>query len=354
MEMLMCSYRDDREQKNGPERTILLLWYLPAVHIASHSIFLQHDQKHHAIAKLQQKCPKKRRICHSATYLDEHCAYEALSTSDARSMLSWHAKLTPANWNVTWMGVPIECLIWGHYSVEFWCVPDFQNRVHLCIADMGCIKEVDIKLMQRINLYFCYKLGWTHVQARAALEQVYGEDILCISSTRRWYKSFRTGRTTVVDLQRAPKEKTGRTAANVAAVKALIDTDKSIPLASLMHQTGLHQTTVHWIIKKDLYLKLHCAKLLPNFLTPHHIVEHFQHCRDMLQEVRRCPSYLKCLVMMDEAWCYQHDPLLKRQASQWLTSQDPRPVQPCRTLSIKKVLIITFFDFKGMIHHEFI
>lgn len=219
---------------------------------------------------------------------------------------------------------------------------------------MGCIKEVDIKLMQRINLYFCYKLGWTHVQARAALEQVYGEDILCISSTRRWYKSFRTGRTTVVDLQRAPKEKTGRTAANVAAVKALIDTDKSIPLASLMHQTGLHQTTVHWIIKKDLYLKLHCAKLLPNFLTPHHIVEHFQHCRDMLQEVRRCPSYLKCLVMMDEAWCYQHDPLLKRQASQWLTSQDPRPVQPCRTLSIKKVLIITFFDFKGMIHHEFI
>lgn len=186
------------------------------------------------------------------------------------------------------------------------------------------------------------------------MEQVYGQDTLCISSTRCWYKKFRAGRSTLVDLQRTPRGKSGCTATNIATVKTLIDTDKSITLASLIHQTGLPQTTIHRIIRKDLSLQLQCAKLQPNFLTPHHIVEHFQHCSQMLDLARRRPAYLKHLVTMDEAWCYQYDPLLKRQASQWLADGEPHPVHPCRTLSIKKVLLVAFFDFKGMVHFEYI
>ncbi len=181
-----------------------------------------------------------------------------------------------------------------------------------------------------------------------------GEETLCISSTQHWYQSFRAGRMTLVDLQRAPKDKSGCTDNNIAAVRTLIDSDRSITLASLIHQTGLPQTTMYWIIKKDLSLKLHSAKLLPNFLTPCHIVKRFEHCRQMLDLARRRPAYLKHLVTMDEAWCYQYDPLLMRQASQWLAEGEAQPVHLHRMLSIKKVLLVAFFDFKGMIHFEFI
>ncbi len=51
---------------------------------------------------------------------------------------------------------------------------------------------------------------------------------------------------------------------------------------------------------------------------------------------------------------YQYDPELKRQASQWLGVHDERPVHPRRTLSVKKSLLIAFFDYRGMVHFEFI
>ncbi len=208
--------------------------------------------------------------------------------------------------------------------------------------------------MQRVNLYFCFQLGWSHVQARAALVQVYGQGAIHVATSRQWFQSFKGGRTTLVDLQRAPKERTGRSPENIAAVKTLIDGDKSLTVASLAHQTSLHPATVHRIIRRDLNLQLRCAKLLPAFLTPQHIIARFEHSRDMLTSARNSPSFLKKIVTMDEAWCYQYDPLLKRQASQWLAPEDPRPVHPRRTISIKKVLLVAFFDYLGMVHFEFV
>ncbi len=57
---------------------------------------------------------------------------------------------------------------------------------------------------------------------------------------------------------------------------------------------------------------------------------------------------------MDEAWCYQYNPETKRQASQWLTPGEQRPSHPRRSIGVKKVMLVTFFDFLGMIHFEFL
>ncbi len=219
---------------------------------------------------------------------------------------------------------------------------------------MGRLKELDLKLMQRVNLYFCFQLGWSHVQACTTLEQVYGQGAIHVATSRHWYQSFKAGQTSVVDLQHAPKERTGHSPDNIAAVKTLIDGDKSLTVASLAHQIELHPATVHRIIRRDLNLQLRCAKLLPAFLTPQHIIARFQHSKDMLTSACNSPSFLKKIVTMDEAWCYQYDPLLKRQASQWLGPEEPRPVHPRRTISIKKVLLVAFFDYQGMVHFEFL
>ena len=249
-----------------------------------------------------------------------------MKTTRDRSLLCWNAVL---------LKVPKSC------TVGFW-------------ASMKRVKEIDVKLQQRINLFFCYKLGWNHVDARAALQAVFGDQTLHPTKTRKWYWSFAAGRTSLVDQDRAHRHKSGRTPANVQAVRTLLDADKSMTFAGLMAHTRLKQTTVHRIVKKDLMLKLRCAKLLPAFLTPRHIVERFNHCAQMLQSVRNRPSFLKKIVTMDEAWCYQYDPETKRQASQWLAAGEPCPSHPRRSISIKKIMLVAFFDYRGMVHFEFI
>ncbi len=167
-------------------------------------------------------------------------------------------------------------------------------------------------------------------------------------------QTFKDEHVTLVDLQRAPKERIGWSDANVQSVRNIISTDKSITFAAIMRQTGLTQTTVHRIVKKDLNVRLHCAKLLPAFLTLRHIIQRYQHSSEMLQKVRTQPSFLKKIITMDEAWCYQYDPELKRQASQWLAPGEPRPSHPRRNISVKKLMLVCFFDFRGMVHFEFI
>ncbi len=74
----------------------------------------------------------------------------------------------------------------------------------------------------------------------------------------------------------------------------------------------------------------------------------------MLRIIRQRPSVLKRIVMMDETWIYQYDPLSKLQSSQWLEKDMPHPSKPQRPRAVGKCMLITFFDWKGMIYHEFV
>lgn len=219
---------------------------------------------------------------------------------------------------------------------------------------MKRVEELDVKLIQRINLFFCFKLGWSHQEARNALKLVFGDQIFHPSQTRRWYSAFQNGRTNLVDLQRAPKGRSGRSDNNIQTVRNLVQTDRSLTVAAIARQSGLPHSCVHCILKDDLHLSLRCAKLLPAVLTPRHIIERFNHSKAMLENVRAKPSFLKKIVTMDESWVYQFDQELKRQKSQWLTKEDPCPVHPRRMMSVKKCMLVTFFDHKGMIYMEFI
>ncbi len=125
-------------------------------------------------------------------------------------------------------------------------------------------------------------------------------------------------------------------------MRTVVDADRSLTVAAICRQTGLANTSVHRILRSDLHLTLRCAKLVPNILTPRHIVERFTHCRNMLNRFRATPSFIKKIVTMDESWFYQYDPELKRQASQWLTKEQPHPSHPRRTMSTKKCMLVSF------------
>ena len=61
---------------------------------------------------------------------------------------------------------------------------------------------------------------------------------------------------------------------------------------------------------------------------------------------------LENVITGDESWVFQYDPETKRQSRQWKSVSSPRPKKSRMQRSQVKVMLITFFDHQGMVHHE--
>ncbi|XP_011066332.1 PREDICTED: uncharacterized protein LOC105153281 [Acromyrmex echinatior] len=56
----------------------------------------------------------------------------------------------------------------------------------------------------------------------------------------------------------------------------------------------------------------------------------------------------------DESWVYGYDVETKAQSSQWKLPHEPRSKKARQVRSNVKVLLTVFFDYKGVVHHEFL
>ncbi len=121
-----------------------------------------------------------------------------------------------------------------------------------------------------------------------------------------------------------------------------------------MSETGISQGVVHKILRKDLKLRRKTAKYVPHLLTPLNLRCRLEICQMMLRIIRNKPSLLRRIVTMDESFVYMYDLELKGQSSQWLGKDDPRPQKVRRERAVGKTLLISFFDWKGVVHQEFL
>ncbi len=243
------------------------------------------------------------------------------------------------------------------YSVKF--LSNWNALFHAPVqtvfaAKMKRATELDWKLVQRICVFFCVKLGWDLQVMRQQLRTVFGQETLSKSRIRFWHREFLHGRTTLVDLQHAPRGRSGRSPANIQAVGTALQANKRLSVSSLHQITGIPQGTVYSILKKDLKLVRKCAKFVPKILTPRDLRLRYDCSRTMLWVVQRKPSFLKNIVTMDKSWVHVYDPELKCKSSEWLRPEDPCPMKALRALGTKKCMLVSFFDWKGMVHFEFV
>lgn len=133
------------------------------------------------------------------------------------------------------------------------------------------------QLEQRANILFCFKLGWTFKDIKAALTQVYQERTLCDASIYHWICEYQKGCTRVVDKQRSPRNKSSRSRANVRRVEDMVEQDRSITIARMSFQSGISATSIHRILKLDLHLVKKCAIFVPHVLEEQH-----KECRVMI------------------------------------------------------------------------
>ena len=74
----------------------------------------------------------------------------------------------------------------------------------------------------------------------------------------------------------------------------------------------------------------------------------------MLEKIKDDPDIFRQIITRDETWVFQYDPETKRQSMQWKTAESLRPKKAHMSKSKIKVMLITFFDQKGMVHYEFV
>ncbi len=219
---------------------------------------------------------------------------------------------------------------------------------------MKRVTEISSKLVQRINIHFCVKLGWTLDDIHTCLLHVFSQHCLHHKTIRFWFNSFTNRCTTLVDQFRDLKRRTRRSPANVQAVKTTIEADRSLTIQALHHRTGIPTHSIQCILTKDLKLRRRSAKLVPAVLTPNHLRQTLECSQIMLRVIRQRASVMKRIVTMDETFVYMYDPLSKVQASQWLARGQVCPVHSRLPRAIGKCMLITICDWKGMVHHEYI
>ena len=77
-------------------------------------------------------------------------------------------------------------------------------------------------------------------------------------------------------------------------------------------------------------------------------------CHDILQQLQTDATLLEKVITGDESWILEYDPEAKRQSCQWKSPGSPRPRKARMQKSQVKVMLITFFDHQGMVHHEYV
>jgi len=112
----------------------------------------------------------------------------------------------------------------------------------------------------------------------------------------------------------------------------------------------MNRETVQQTAMEYLEMRKISAKMVPQILTHDqklcrlHISSALLHNAEMFNRV----------ITGDETWCFQYDPETKQQSTQWKTQNSPRPKKARMFWSQVKIMLVRFFDHKGIVHYEFI
>ena len=97
-----------------------------------------------------------------------------------------------------------------------------------------------------------------------------------------------------------------------------------------------------------------CTKMVPWLLNDDQKERRLQVCQDITERLQTEPHLLRRVITGDETWIFEYDPETKCQRCQWKSQTSLRPKKARQSKSKTKVMLITFFDVRSIIHSEFL
>ncbi|UYV65928.1 hypothetical protein LAZ67_3005902 [Cordylochernes scorpioides] len=155
--------------------------------------------------------------------------------------------------------------------------------------------------------------------------KAYGDDVMSRRRVFEWYKRFKEGREETADNERSGRPSTSTTPEKV---------DKVLELDIL----GVRRLN---------------AVLVPKDLTFDQKIARKETASLNLEATTDFSELLKRVITGDETWIYGFNSETTQQASEWRFKNEPRPKKARKAPSKVKVMLTVFFDYQGIVHHEF-
>jgi len=165
---------------------------------------------------------------------------------------------------------------------------------------------------------------------------------------------MREGCEEVEDDSRSGRPSTSRTEVNVKWVRQMVRGDCWLTVQKIASQLDLTKDSVWNIITEDLGMHKVCAEMVPRLLNDDQKECCMQVYQDIIEHFQTEPDLLHRVITGDETWILEYDLETKRQSCQWKSLTLLRLKKARLSKSKVRVMLITFFDVRGMVHSEFL
>ena len=180
------------------------------------------------------------------------------------------------------------------------------------------------------------------------------EILSCPKQVFEWHMRFVEGRDDVEDDPKSGRSCTSTTDTNIEKVRQLVCIDHCLIICTIANEIEMDKETVCTILVDTLGMQKVCAKMVLRLLTEEQKAQQLNACQDILQQMEAVEKLLENVITGDKPWVFQYDLETKQQSHQWKSVSSPRPRKACMHPSQVKVMLITFFDYQEMVHHEFV
>lgn len=206
---------------------------------------------------------------------------------------------------------------------------------------------------QRAVIKFNAKLERNASETFELMQKVYGNECMSRSNVFLWHKRFLEGRNALEDEKHTGRPSSCQTPAMIEKVDDFVTNNRCATLRMMEESLGINKETIRKILNEDLGKTKVCAKFVPHTLSNDQKASRIAHCRDVISAAESDSKFLQSIITGDETWCFQYDPKTKRQSAEWKRENSPQAKKTRKVPSKIKVMLITFFDSKGIIHKEF-
>ncbi len=199
-----------------------------------------------------------------------------------------------------------------------------------------------------------FKANKTAREAISLLSDIYGSQALNKSQVYRIFADLKAGKDGKDGRgQNVPKR--SRTHQNIEAVRSVIEADRRITMAEIKIETGLSHGTINRIIHQDLQMSKLSARWVPRLLTAKHKQDRVRCAKKFLKAYfQDGKAFLEKIITVDETWLSYTTPETKNQSKQWLPRGSGPPRKAKVVASDKKVMVIAFFDIRGLIYTHYV
>ncbi len=207
---------------------------------------------------------------------------------------------------------------------------------------------------QRYVLSYLFKRQKTPTECLAKLQKVYGPDTMSRSQVFDWFRQFKGGRKSAATSPRTGRRSEVTTDVSRNTISALLAEDCTLNQRQIAAVMGFSQSTVQRIIRNDLQMTRVCSHWVPHFLTREQLDLRIQISTRILARYEQDPEFLNRVITCDETWVYHFDPTTKQESSGYRRKGDFTRKKVRQQKSVGKVMLIAFFDRKGMIYQHIV